>query len=238
MANHTYQCLVELQSLDTQIKKHLDLCEEEKRRLAHVDKLRKREEARLDEAKTLDQQLHLREREIESKLHEIGKVLEQNQSHQLAAKSESQVAALESEQSRFSAQRDELEEEEFSILEQREVLEKTIAECQTFINGSNETLSEVKAEVDEICAKEQGQINNLELRRTSLLEEIPKDFRQVFEGVLKAHRFQSPLSFIMDRKCGKCHFSLDSMLASDVFTGSSPALCPGCKRLLIDRAAI
>lgn len=238
MANHTYQCLVELQSLDNQIKKHMDLCEEEHKRLAHVEKLKRREEDKLSEALEKDAGLHQRELAIETKLHEINKVLEQNLVHQSAAKTEAQVSALESESTRFRAQKEELENEEFSLLEEREELEKIISDCKSFVRGSAQTIEEVQAEIAEVTKKEELQIQNLERRRSSLLEEIPADFRQAFESILKTHRFQSPLSFIMERKCGKCHFSLDSMLASDVFTGSSPAFCPGCKRLLIDRAAI
>lgn len=238
MANHTYQNLVELQSLDNQIKKHLELCEEERKRLLHIEKLRKREEEKLHEARERDRELHQSECELEKQLHETNKVLEQNGEHQKVAKNESQLRALESEFARFEAQKSELEDKEFAVLEEREELEKLINECQSFIEGSEQTFKEVSTEVEHFTQKEQLEIDNLERRREALLAELPKNFREAFLNVLKTHRYHSPLSFISERKCGKCHFQLDSMLASDVFTGASPAFCPGCKRLLIDRAAI
>lgn len=238
MANHTYQCLVELQSLDNQIKKHIDLCEEERKRLLHIEKLRSREEDKLQEARARDQELHQTELQLEKKLHETNKVLNQNEEHQKVAKSNSQLKALEAESARFRAQKNELEESEYAILEERETLEKVISDSESFIAGSKQTYQEVSSEVESFTQNEQLQIDNLERRREALLEELPKPFREAFLRVLETHRHHSPLSFIIERKCGKCHFQLDSMLASDVFTGASPAFCPGCKRLLVDRAAI
>lgn len=238
MANSIYQNLVELQSLDVQIKKHMDICDEEKPRLAHIEKLRARKEAELANAEEKSQSIHLREREIEKTLHDFTGKLALNADHQMRAKSQEQVTALEKEQQLFSKAIKELEEEQFTLLETHEANDALIDEAKKFLSGSLETLEETKDEIDKLCEAEYKQIDGYEKRRSALLELLPKEFRLTFESVLKVHRFKKPLSFITERKCGHCHFHLDSMLASEVFTAKSPQTCPSCNRLLIDRDQI
>ena len=238
MANPIYQTLVELQSIDKQIKTHLDFCEDETKRLTHIEKLRSKRQSALQETEEKAQILNVREREIEKLLHSICHKLDQNKLHQSEAKSEQQVSALEKELTLFQSQKDALEEEEFAILEEQEQLEQKIKEDHEFLEGSEQTLSETKVEVDETCAQHTQKIEAYEKRRLSLLSELPPAFKNAFEETLSSHRFQSPLSFITARKCGRCHFHLDSMLAADVFAATAPAQCPGCKRLLVDQEQI
>lgn len=238
MANPIYQNLVELQSLDNQIKKHLDRCEEEKPRIAHIEKLRARRESELHEAEAKSQTIRLRERELEKALHDLATKLEQNKDHQMRAKSSEQVSALEREYKLFHEQQQAFENEQFTLLEISEELDAQIEAAKIFLQGSSETLQETKAEIDAVCAGEMKEVETYEKRRAVLLAELPTDFRQSFETALKRHRFSKPLSFITERRCGHCHFQLDSMLASEVFTGKSPGQCPNCDRLLIDREQI
>ncbi|MCF8059193.1 MAG: hypothetical protein K9K67_07850 [Bacteriovoracaceae bacterium] len=225
--------LKEVQSLDKMIKKHLDIIQEQSARRDYIVKIRHTRETEkeglLIESKDHTASINQFEKELFDWEKKLEKALEQLP----MAKSEQQINALQKEQSMAEENVEHLQDKILSLLEEQEILESKIEECISFLKGSKLTLDTIDKEILEVTQVEQNEIDKYEIRIKALLEDVPDTLKLSFLKARKKHRFNQPLSRVMQGGCEKCRFILDKMTQSRIELLQTVEVCSQCERLLI-----
>ena len=232
-----FASLLEVQSLEKQIKKHLDLIDEHKNRIVFLNKNRN---LKIEDAKELEEEIkqkHQKLSEQEKELFDLQTKLEKSKEHIPLATSEQQVKALEKEIETLSPKTEELETQTLELMEKIEEEELKLTELQEFIQGSEEGIQEIQKEVDQDVQKEELEIARYEERTKLLLEKLPSHYIEVFEQAQSKHRFNSPLTFMTTTSCQTCRYQIDNVSRNNIEKGVSVELCPGCGRLLTPLSA-
>ncbi len=233
MALEDFQHLLEIQSLDQHIKKHLDTIAEQKLRIESIQKTREKKKAKHRQSKEELNQLIQTLSQKEKKLFEIESKLSQSSQHQSFIQTEKETLALQREKEKLTPIWEILQEEILSLLDKQEELEKEIQEIGNFLQGSKETLTEIQKEVEQVSSKEEQQIQNYQHRIIALRNQTDPSIYRAFEQAQNKHRFNHPLSVIQNRSCLYCHFQIDSLTAERVERNPQTIeLCTGCGRLL------
>lgn len=230
-----YTYLIDIQSLDLVIKRHLDLINDEQRRLTFIEsqknkRLGKYEECKIKKSDYKDQ-LILWEKELFS----IDDKLEKSKSHLSMATTEQQVKALEKEISELEPSKDELEEKILVRIDEIDELEKSIEEDEIYFKGVEETLSEIKAEIKTIEDQEKKEIEKLESQINGLLSEIPTHEKDQFLRARDKNRFDSPVTHLNATSCSKCRLQISAVEADEINNKKQLSNCKGCGRLLISK---
>jgi predicted nucleic acid-binding Zn-ribbon protein len=233
MALNDYQNLLEVQSIERYIKKHLDIQEEEKKRLTFLEgqKSRKVKEGE-EKGKELEQSKQLLS-SLEVELDKHQRTLEQTEQHISQAKNEREVESLEKELKHLVLAISTTEEKALDEMEKLESLTQAKEVNSHFLKGFKETYSEIKEEVDQACEENQSDINRYNERVKLLVESTAPEFVRVFTQINQKLRFQSPLAFLIEKNCSKCRFILDNMTINRIELGNKPEPCPQCSRLLV-----
>lgn len=228
-----FKNILEVQSLDKQIQKHLSVIEDENKRLqvvsANKDR-RAKEKVALEE--TLSNLSH-ENSQLEKELFTLEKELNKAKEHLGMATSAQQVSALEKEISNLSPR---VEEIESKILENLDVEEKTQEEldkAKTYFSAIDETIAEIQNEINQVASQEQTEISKYNERITLLLENLSQDTREIYFKAREKHRFNHPATPIMGSGCGVCKYQIPAITRSQVERSEVLEFCPGCSRLLV-----
>jgi predicted nucleic acid-binding Zn-ribbon protein len=227
------QHLIEIQSLDESILKHLKNIEEQEGRIQFLEGQRHKRQEQMELLQSELQSLKQNLSTEESKLHELDKKLTQNESAQSQVTTAKQIESLETESKALNETKEQTETEAFSLMEKIEEAEQKIADDESFLAGSSESLGEIKLEVEENCKEENRHINNYQERIDALLEQCDSDTKNHYLAINKKFRFKRPISVITSMKCGQCKFAIDQHTFSETAKASSPQTCSNCGRFLV-----
>lgn len=233
LEKHHFSSLREVQSLDNSIKGHLDIIDDEKARIDHLDSLFKRRESEFLEWQELLSHKRTELKSLEKECHNWEEKFAKAKSQAAEAKNEKQVDALNNETKTSDAEVSRLQDLQLELLEELETLENNIEEFKTFKDGLDSTKAKVTEEVNQIVEKETLEINRYRERISALLEDIPDNLKRTFQQVRKKHRFKQPLVRVINKGCEKCKFTLDSSTCEQVETLKVIQTCNSCDRLFI-----
>ncbi len=133
-----------------------------------------------------------------------------------------------------------LEEEEMTLLESEEKLKTAVEAARRQVA---ETATEVKAQLAEYAAKQQGlraEVESLKARRPALSAVIPAPVISIYDRLLKRRLQQDHASrplvvaLIDDKKCGGCGSSMVSQTIINIMKGQ-PIACEYCNSILYIR---
>ncbi|MBT3583753.1 MAG: hypothetical protein HN509_02510 [Halobacteriovoraceae bacterium] len=237
MAVEDFKNLIEVQSLEKIIKSHLDIIEGERNRLVHLEGQRQIRQDQNSELTDKISQANSRLSELENGLADKEKNLARSQSHVENAKTEQEVVALEKEISSLTPEIDQFQNSILEYMEEVEANNSVVDQNLEFINGLNETLLEIQAEVDQKVSEEDQQVAILKERIENLFGQTDSNFIDCYNSINKKFLYNSPLAFARDKKCSVCQFTITEVLEKSLENGQQLELCPGCSRLLTPMTA-
>lgn len=231
----SFRHLIEIEALKKENQQNSLRIISENKRISDLEERRK---------KTLAQNENLALEEKSLKLTESQNQIEDLQLRFTKLTSQLSLAVTEKEQIAFENQmklvKDEIEKLEMLYFEKLEKSEEALAliqENNEFIKGSVNTLEEIKKEVKENIAKEEGIIENRQKRINSLMELCHPSLKTLYLDFEKRFAPKSPVSFLIAKKCTACHIQVDAVLVHSLDEGRSLETCPSCSRLLIPETA-
>lgn len=231
----SFRHLIEIEALKRDNQVNQQRIDSENKRISDIEERRKKSLYSIEELK------------IEEKNLKVSETLNQIEDKQLRlAKLEGQLAlaATQKEQSAFENQisilKNEIAELENLYFEKLDKSEKHLFEIdslQTFYQGSESTLQDIKHEVASQVSKEELIIQNRQVRIDALLDMCHLSVKNLYLELQPKFHPKSPVSYLLDKKCSGCHMQLDSQMRSSLEEGRSLELCPTCSRLIIPETA-
>ena len=224
--------LIEIQSLQSHQKKHLNEIASQESRINSL--IKKKCQTLLEstdiQAKITEIKPHLTSNE--NALNALEKRIGPLNSNRMMVKTTEQLLAIDKELATVTSEKGKLEN---IILEQMETLsnlEDALSTFNSFLSGIDKSIQEIQTEVNQTIKEENIQISNYQERISELIKNIPSEAKEIFSNVNKKHKYNSPITLINNNACSKCNYPIDRNLASLIEKGTMLELCPGCERLL------
>ncbi|OIQ15656.1 MAG: hypothetical protein BM556_17000 [Bacteriovorax sp. MedPE-SWde] len=228
-----YRYLLDIQSLDLVIKRHLDQTQEE---LKRIDFLQKQKQKRIDENdEMINKKTDLKDQltALEKKLFTLEDKISKSKSHMEQANSESQINALNKEVETLTPQIDEVENEILATLDKVEQCEQYVEDNKEYFSGIEDTIKDIQTEVTKIENENKEKIDALELQISGLIKEIPESFLSTYSRIREKFRFQTPIVQLTGTACSVCRMQISSGEATEVNNSYQHRICSGCGRLII-----
>ena len=130
-----------------------------------------------------------------------------------------------------------LEESGLEEIEKIEVLEEKISLADEFLEGSLESLNEIKAEVKIANIENQASIDKLIKRIKLLVQELPDDFSHRYFKTLESKIKGSVFARIKNEACEYCRSGLSKMEVQKIEDQLNLKTCQSCGRIFIPQAA-
>ncbi len=124
------------------------------------------------------------------------------------------------------------EHELYSGLEREDLLNTEKKEKIDFLDGIKNSIKEIESEVNSEVARINLELEVINKRKLSLLEQCRKDVLPIYERATKKHP-KNPLSAIVGGNCEECRMMLNSVLKSQVENMTHLEPCPYCERILL-----
>jgi len=130
-----------------------------------------------------------------------------------------------------------LEESGLEEIEKIEVLEEKISLADEFLEGSLESLNEIKAEVKVTNTENQASIDKLIKRIELLVQELPDDFSHRYFKTFESKIKGSVFARIKNEACEYCRSGLSKMEVQKIEDQLNLKTCQSCGRIFIPQAA-
>lgn len=237
MAIEDFKHLIEAQSLEKTIKVHMDLIEEQKNRVKHIENVRAQASSAKDEFQEIvnkkTQSLNNLEKDLFSA---EGKVKKSNE-HIPLARNEQEANALQNELETLNPLIEQLQEDILMLMDEVESIQAELDEKKEFLEGSLKSLKAISSEADLEVVKENETIVSLKERVDALLEQTSSVHKNSYLLSNETHRYNNPLCFVTANACHVCRFTLNQVQAVEIEKGVVTESCPGCGRLLTPLSA-
>jgi predicted nucleic acid-binding Zn-ribbon protein len=168
---------------------------------------------------------------------EIEKTLKENNQKLNTIFDETITSKLEKLNKELSSELDEIQERGLSLLEEIEEVKEEITNAQNFLNGIDETIDEIKAEVFEKQGLENESEKHVQERISLILNDLPIDFQTRYLKLKKDSPHHNSLSVVKDKKCQFCHYEINSRKLEAIEIKFELHKCDMCKRILIPEQA-
>lgn len=227
----SFRHLIEIEALKKQNQQNLNEILSENKRISDLDVRREKTRAQIENLLLEEKNLHLSK--TQESLDTLGARLKKLNSQLSLAVTEKEQVAFEHQIQLVKNEIENLETLYFANLESSESILEQVQSLTTFLEGSLNTLDEIKSEVATNITAEQKIIDNRNLRIDALLELINPGLKSLYLELEKKYKPKSPVSYLIDKKCSECHMQADSILKNSLEEGRSIETCPSCGRLLI-----
>ncbi len=126
-----------------------------------------------------------------------------------------------------------LEDDLFAILEKIESQQVSMQDNKTFLSGIENTIQEIKSEVEAEIKEHSKQIEQLELRLKLLKEDLPPDFKDALERTLKKNLALGPFTRVDQGSCYFCRYKISRIDESEIDMQRALKFCTQCSRLFL-----
>lgn len=238
MNKEYFKILKEINSLEKSVE---FLESENQEESARVEKLRAKEQQAQEEVKSWRGDLkskRLEAQKNENLISALDTRLAKAQADARSSFDSKHVEALEREIEKLNVESEEAQDLGLEILESLEELEAHISEKENFLKGITETIEEIKVDVDEVCAKNQNEIEIKRKRISSALELLPENFKTAYQSVQKKRLPVSSFTKITAGKCAVCKMSVDKTKEAQVEEQLAIKTCSSCGRIFIPNQAL
>lgn len=133
----------------------------------------------------------------------------------------------------FSADIEKFEEKGLEFLSRLEEIENEIADQKQFQNGVENTIKEIQLEVIPEVEKCDQEIKNISLRVELLTEELPADFKNLYQKVSAKKLAHGPFTRTDQGSCFFCRFKISKVDESEIDSQRSLKTCPQCGRIFL-----
>ena len=131
-----------------------------------------------------------------------------------------------------------LEETGLNYLIRQQELEELMQEHQTFLAGFEETLNELREEI-QAAMKQHTLLRDQNIERAKLLEqELSPDWQRAYRKIVSQNPAHGPFSRIDNGHCAFCRGTVSKLLESEVEAQLLLKPCPSCGRLFLPHKAV
>ncbi|OFZ46017.1 MAG: hypothetical protein A2381_00465 [Bdellovibrionales bacterium RIFOXYB1_FULL_37_110] len=229
--------LIEIQSIQNQIKQHLDEITSQENRIKQLTNKKNQSANELLELGSTILQKKAELQKNENALYLLESKIEKAKSNQMLVNNPQQLNAVEKELLFYKEQKEKLETEILNQMEELSSLQESQETVGGFSQGIDKSISIVSAEAMEIIKTQRDKINDYQTRIASLETDIPKEAREIFSNANKKHLYNFPITLIQNNACSKCNYPIDRNMSSLIEKGTILELCPGCERLIAPHSA-
>jgi predicted nucleic acid-binding Zn-ribbon protein len=106
-------------------------------------------------------------------------------------------------------------------------------DTQTFLEGLKKTYDEIASEVVLEVTRHRQEIEQLDLRQSSLLEILPPEYKDLLMRTLKKNPVHGPFTRIESGTCFFCRFKISRVDESEIDMQKKLKTCPQCGRIFI-----
>ena len=214
----------------------LDNLQEEKGRTPpELIETRKRQqglEERLAKRRSEREELRKRVAQNEMELNALDERRKAAAAAGLRADSSKEASQFQNQELQFATRVQELEEDTMPLLGELETLDEDIA-------GLEAEIGEVEPVLEELSAKENARLEELDTRigslsneRESLAKEIDRQLLKQYEQVRRARRGLGLVPVVSNQQCGGCNVKLPIHVVQKARKGAGVTRCPSCGRIL------
>ncbi len=231
----SFRHLIEIEAMKTQNQNDLAAIATEEKRISDLELLR---EKRRQNIAALDEEvkaMKLIEKQLEVESLEAKHKRTKEQLDTL--NSEKDIKAMEHQLEVMGAELSQKEETYFSLLERSEAIAEEKKEAEEFLQGSANTIEDIKKEVEIERQKFNKQIENRNLRILSLEEQCLPALLKFYKEIEKKFAGKKAVAYLIDKKCSACFVQVDSMFKTALEEGRAMETCPNCGRFLIPETA-
>lgn len=232
-----YKDLLELQSLENQILKFENNIKDHNKRIIFVES--KKQEA-INDLSDLNLTLEQTKKDLgqkEDKLNQLQNNLIRNKEKMDMVKTTKEMEFLEAEVKSINDSIPVCEDLVFNLLENIETLEKNIGEKQSFLAGIDQSIEEVRTEVNIDIEKENKELKYYQERKSHLLDSFEKTFKDMFIFTYNKLRLKTFISILNGNRCGYCKNGVPANTCEQIEKAFLIELCPTCERILIPDSA-
>lgn len=223
--------IVEIEGLKRKINELDNSTKAELKRLSDI------EQKRIDtqnSIKDYEQKIHdLKLKEAELDILNLENKIEKLKSQTSMVKNEKEANILEKEISLLITEHKTKEDNYFKNLDFESQYQNNISDYKNFLEGSLETLNEIKKEVDEFSSKNNLEVSNLQKRINSLLENTTNTYSKVYLETSNRLKVAPTTAYINGKNCSVCKIAIDQLTITNVENHVSLEQCPNCGRILI-----
>lgn len=131
-----------------------------------------------------------------------------------------------------------LEEVGLSHLIRQQELEELMQEHQTFLAGFEETLKELRNEINTAIGQHTRDRDQCLARAKLLQQELSPDWQRAYQKIMAQNPAHGPFSRIENGHCLFCRGTVSKLLESEVEAQLLLKPCPSCGRLFLPHKAV
>lgn len=231
MIIETFRNFIEIEGLNKKIAQHIaEIASQEKR-------IKDAEGKKLSAMMNIDQNnLRIKElklKELELTVSGLEKKLAHYQEQMSLVKNQKELDSLTHEINSTKSQLTIEETDFFNKIDLVTTLENEILDLNNFVKGINESIDEIKKEVEIEISKNKKEIDNFQLRINSLLDQLNPSDKKMYQELAVKFKSTSPTAFIIGKNCSLCRINIDAQTINLVDHAKSLEICPNCNRLLL-----
>lgn len=223
--------LVKLQRLDGRIVELKRAEAEGPEKLTEVDQELNAAEDKVRQSLALEEEMKKRRRELEREIEDTDEKIKQNQVRQLQVKTNEEYRALLKENDYLKKSNAQREDEILALMED---LERTSAENESlkvWLEEKRETLSVKREEIEAWMAQCLKDQTPLDMERSSLVKDIPKEMERLYQRIFKARQGRA-IAPIISGICQECHMQIPPQDYNELQRNEKIMVCPHCDRIL------
>ncbi len=125
------------------------------------------------------------------------------------------------------------EEQGLEFLSRLDELETELTDQKTFRTGLEKTIAEIETETNPEIEKITQEVKNIDMRLGLLEEELPSDFKSIYQRVVAKKLALSPFTRTDQGSCYVCRYKISKVDESEIDTQRSLKTCPQCSRIFL-----
>jgi len=237
MSSEHFKILKEINSLSQKEAEHNQEIQKEEKRLHNLTEMRSTRTSELDSLTDNKIQLEAEILQQENELAKLQKDLERDKINLSSITTNESLNNLENQIKDKEGKIEVLEELAFTQLEKVDELEADIQTAKEFLAGSLETLKEIEKEVESETKDLNDEVKKVKNRILLLLEEVPPNFKSLYERVMTKNIKTSVFTRIKNGSCEFCRFQVSSNDKINIEDNLQLKTCSSCSRIFIPEQA-
>lgn len=133
----------------------------------------------------------------------------------------------------FASDIEKYEEQGLEFLSRLEEIEGQIKDQKTFRAGVENTIREITEEIRPDIEKHDQEVKNIDMRLTLLEEELPSDFKSLYQRVTAKKLAHGPFTKTDQGSCYICRFKISKLDESEIDAQRALKTCPQCGRIFL-----
>ncbi len=223
--------IIELQSIDLQLMELEDILGDLPRKVEESIDEEKRAINEINENKQRIKEIQLALNKMDLRVKEDNEKIDNLKEQLFKVTTNRQYDAIMSEIDHLKEQLDNDENEEIELLEEKEELEKKIAEQEANVESVSKDLIEKRENLELLMQESAEQKENLENDRETLIKSVDPNVLKRYDMVRKARRGMAAVP-VIGNSCSGCGAFVPLQKIAEIREGKTAHTCDECSRFL------